>query len=341
MRRAEVPRLRLVVVACSAALGAVAACGPTSSGDGSPETVADSVDLTGARISVGSKAFTEQLILGQLTIQVLQATGATVEDRTGLATTSAAREALEAGATDLYWEYTGTGWLIILGHRQPVADPARQFEQVAAEDLRTNDIRWLGPPAPADNTYALAVREEVYDEQSEDYDEDLAAVTTLSDLGQLIQQSPEKATLCVASEFADRDDGLPGLEKAYGFDFPGDAVTTVEEEDLIYPAVDSGRTCNFGEVFRTDGRSSALGLPLLEDDKNFFAVYNPALTMQAELLEEYPELEDLFAPIAAALDEAALRQMSSAVDVDDRPIRDVVQEFLSENEFLTPQQLTR
>ncbi|MDQ3664218.1 MAG: glycine/betaine ABC transporter substrate-binding protein [Actinomycetota bacterium] len=326
----------------SAALGTLAACGSESTGaDGGPATITDTVDLSGAQITVGSKDFTEQLLLGQLTIQVLQAAGATVEDRTGLASTGAAREALEAGATDVYWEYTGTGWLVILEHSQPVADPARQFDAVAEEDLRQNDIRWLGPPAPANNTYALAIRDDVYDEQSADYDEDLAAVTTLSDLGQLVEQSPEKATLCVAPEFARRDDGLPGLEKAYDLEVPGEGITTVEQEVLIYPAVDSGRACNFGEVFRTDGQSQELGLRLLEDDKDFFAVYNPALTLRADLLEEYPDLAELFTPIAEALDDTALQEMSAAVDVDGRPVRDVAQDFLEENEFLTPQQLTK
>ena len=337
----EPRRLLSVAAAAALALGPLAACGDEStSGGGTTDPVTEGVDLSDVRITVGSKDFTEQLILGQLTLQVLQAAGATVEDETGMASTGAAREALEAGATDVYWEYTGTGWLVILGNNEPVDDPDQQFDQVAAQDLQRNDIQWLAP-APADNTYALAVREEVYDEDSADYDEDLAAVTTLSDLGTLIEQAPEKATLCVASEFAQRSDGLPGLEQHYGFEFPADAVQTLDQEALIYPAVGSGRACNFGEVFRTDGRSPALGLRLLEDDQDFFAVYNPALTMRAELYQDYPELRQLFAPIAAALDDQTLQGLNAAVDVDGRPVADVVQEFLLEEEFLAPQGITK
>ena len=336
----EPRRLLSVAAAATLALGPLAACGDEStSGGGTTDPVTEGVDLSDVRITVGSKDFTEQLILGQLTLQVLQAAGATVEDRTGLASTAAAREALEAGATDVYWEYTGTGWLV-LDNKQPIGNPEQQFEEVAAQDLRDNDIVWIAP-APANNTYALAVRDEVYDEDSADYDEDLAAVATLSDLGTLIEQAPEKATLCVASEFAERSDGLPGLEQHYGFEFPADAVQTLEQEALIYPAVGSGRACNFGEVFRTDGRSAALGLRLLEDDQDFFAVYNPALTMRAELYQDYPELRELFAPIAAALDDQTLQGLNAAVDVDGRPVADVVQEFLVEEEFLAPQGITK
>lgn len=343
MRGGDARRL-LRPVGAFAGLGMLAglplvACG--SVGSDEPETVAESVDLSGVTITVGSKDFTEQLILGQLTIQVLQAAGATMEDRTGLASTSAVRQALEAGAVDVYWEYTGTGWLAILGHQQPIADAAEQFEAVAEEDQQLNDISWVPPPAPADNTYALAIRSEVSDQDSDAYDEDLAAVRTLSDLRELVEQTPEKATLCVAAEFARRDDGLPGLEQTYGFEFPADGVSTLEQEGLIYPAVDSGRACNFGEVFRTDGRSQPLGLRLLDDDQNFFAVYNPTLTMRTALLEQYPELEELFAPIAAALDEATLQELNAAVDVDGRPVRDVAQEFLTDGEFLEPSQLSK
>jgi len=340
MRSGEAQRLLREALA-GAFVTLLAACGSDStSGGDSTETVTEGIDLSGVQITVGSKDFTEQLILGQLTMQVLQAAGATVEDRTGLASTAAAREALEAGATDVYWEYTGTGWLVILDNKEPIANAEQQFDEVAAQDLRDNDIMCIAP-APANNTYALAVRDEVYDEDSADYDEDLAAVTTLSDLGTLIEQAPEKATLCVASEFAERSDGLPGLEQHYGFDFPDDGVQTLEQEDLIYPAVGSGRACNFGEVFRTDGRSPALGLQLLADDQDFFAVYNPALTMRAQLYQEYPELQDLFSPIAAALDDQTLQELNAAVDVDGRPVNDVVQEFLVDDEFLEPQGLTR
>lgn len=318
---------------------ALAACGSTGSTD--DETVVEGVDLSGVEISVGSKNFTEQLVLGQLTIEVLQAAGATVQDRTGLPSTAVARKALTAGATDIYWEYTGTGWVVLLGHRKPIADPQQLFDAVAKEDLRKNDIKWLAPPAPANNTFALAIRGEVSDQDSEEYDEELAGVETLSDLAGLVQQSPEKATICVAPEFASRKDGLPGLEQAYGFKVPRGSVVTLAEEGLLYAAVDTGDACNFGEVFRTDARIGELDLRLIQDDKDFFPVYNPTLTMRSEFSTEQPEIEEMFAPIAAQLDDRTLRELNAAVDVDGRPVHDVVREFLEDEGFLSPQQLNK
>lgn len=337
MRLTNMRAARFVSIAVAG--GSLVACGTGGSADDG--TVAASVDLSGVEIVVGSKDFTEQQILGAITIEVLQATGANVEDRTGLGSTAATREALVAGATDMYWEYTGTGWLVILDHKQPVPGAQQQFDAVAKEDLRENDIAWIAPPAPANNTFALAVSSDVADPDSDQYDEDLAKIETLSGLSALVQQSPEKATVCVASEFAERDDGLPGLEEDYGFTFPQDGVITLENEDLIYEAVDRGGSCAFGEVFRTDGRIDSLGLRVLDDDKDFFPVYNPALTVRAQLLEEHPEIEELFAPIAAKLDEETLRGLSTAVDVDGRPVQDVAQDFLEEEGFLSPQQLNK
>jgi len=334
MRARLVGRRGIAGVLAGGLMVSLAGCGDSSSsGTGEPETVVDDVDLSGVEISVGSKDFTEQLILGQITIQVLQAAGATVEDRTGAGSTRAVRESLEAGATDMYWEYTGTGWLEILGHQQPVAGAQAQYDSVAEEDLQANGIRWL-PPAPADNTYAIAVSEQAPSDGA-------GGVATLSDFGALVQQSPELATLCVASEFVERSDGLPGLEQAYGFGVPPDNLVTVDQEGLVYAAINQGQACAFGEVFRTDGRIASLDLRLLEDDKGFFPVYNPALTVRAELVDQYPELEAIFAEIASTLDAETLRELNTSVDVDDRPVRDVAQEFLEDEELLSPQQLTK
>src|SRR3712207_1035184 len=202
----------------------------------------EQVSLSGAELTVGSKEFTEQLVLGQIAIQALEAAGATVNDQTGLAGSVAARQALESGEIDMYWEYTGTVWITYLGHTDPIPDRQKQFEAVAKEDLKKNNIEWLAPPSPANNTYAIAVRSEVYDK---------LGVKQLSDFKQLIEENPEEATICVATEFATRDDGLPGVEKTYGFQFPSENIVKMDEGQ-IYQATDEGERCNFGEVFQTD-----------------------------------------------------------------------------------------
>lgn len=328
------PAAGLVAAVLAAALPvALSGCGSSTStaGDGT-DTLVDDVDLTGAELSVGSKSFTEQEILGQITLEVLQAAGATVEDRTGLATTRDTRQALESGATDLYWEYTGTGWLVLLDHNHTIADPRAQFEAVAAEDLRDNGIAWVAP-APADNTYAIAV--------SDDATEPLAEVETLSDVGDLLAQSPQDATLCVASEFTARADGLPGLERAYGWDLSPEQVVELDQEGLVYEAVARGSVCGLGEVFRTDGRLDQLDLRLLEDDRGFFPPYNPTLTVRQDVLDQYPEIEELFTPIAESLDESTLRALNTRVDVDGEPVEQVARDFLEEEGFVGPQNLSK
>jgi osmoprotectant transport system substrate-binding protein len=297
----------------------VAGCGGAGGGGSSGD-----VDLSGAEFTVGSKEFTEQLILGQITLQVLENAGATVNDQIGLAGTVAARKALESGEIDMYWEYTGTGWITHLGHTKPIPDSQKQFEAVAKEDLKENDIKWLSPPSPANNTYTMAVRSEAYDK---------LGVKKLSDFKQLVEENPEEATVCVGTEFSTRDDGLPGMEKAYDFEFPKENIVKIDE-GLIYQQVDKGEQCNFGEVFQTDGRIAGLDLKLVQDDKSFFPIYNPALTVSKEVIEKNPQIAKLFAPISEKLTTDELQKLNAKVDVEGQLEDQVAEEWLSQNGFI-------
>jgi osmoprotectant transport system substrate-binding protein len=293
-------------------------------GGGGGGGAAGKADLSGAEFTVGSKEFTEQLILGEITLQTLEAAGATVNDQIGLAGTVAARKALESGEIDMYWEYTGTGWITHLGHTDPIPDRQEQFEAVAKEDLEKNNIEWLEPPSPANNTYAFAVRSEAY--------EDLG-VKKISDFEQLLNENPEEATLCIATEFSTRDDGLPGVEKTYGFEFPKENLVIIDE-GLIYQATDKGDRCNYGEVFATDGRIANLDLKLVEDDKSFFPIYNPALSVREDTMKEYPQIAKLFAPISKKLTTDTLQKLNAQVDVEGQLPEDVAEQWLSENGFI-------
>ena len=313
--RANLPRLLgLVAVLAFVAAG----CG------GGGGSASEAADLSGAELTVGSKEFTEQLILGQITLQTLEAAGATVNDQIGLAGTVAARKALESGEIDMYWEYTGTNWVIYLGHTEPIPDAQKQFEAAAKEELEKNDIELLSPPAPANNTYTMAVRSEAYDK---------LGVKKLSDFKQLVEENPEEATVCVGTEFSTRDDGLPGMEKAYGFEFPSDNVTKISEGQ-IYQAVDTGEECNFGEVFQTDGRIANLDLELVEDDKSFFPIYNPTLNVRKDVIKEYPQIKKIFAPISKKLTTQELQKLNVKVDVEGQLEDQVAEDWLSENGFI-------
>jgi len=302
--------------------GAAATEATTEATEGGGSIAAD-YDFAGKSFTVGSKDFTEQLVLGQITKQALEAAGADVEDQIGLAGTVAAREALTSGEIDMYWEYTGTGWITHLGETKPIPDPREQYEAVAKADLAKNDVQWL-EPAPANNTYALAISSEAKSE---------IGVETISDIAQLAKDKPDEATLCIGNEFSTRDDGLPGLEQAYGFEFPKDGVSTMQE-GVIYDAVDKSEQCNFGEVFATDGRIEALDLAVVEDDKSFFPVYNPSLNVRKDVVAETPELEQLFAAIAEKLDNETLQQLNAAVDVEGEAEEDVAENWLRENGFI-------
>jgi osmoprotectant transport system substrate-binding protein len=297
----------------------VAGCGGAGGGGASGE-----VDLSGAEFTVGSKEFTEQLILGQITLQVLENAGATVNDQIGLAGSVAARKALESGEIDMYWEYTGTNWITYLGHTKPIPDRQKQFEAVANEELKKINIKVLSPPAPANNTYTMAVRSEAYDK---------LGVKKLSDFKQLVEENPEEATVCVGTEFSTRDDGLPGMEEHYDFEFPKENVVKIDE-GLIYQQVDKGKQCNFGEVFQTDGRIAALDLKLIEDDESFFPIYNPALNVSKEVIEKNPQIAKLFAPFSKKLTTDELQKLNAKVDVQGQLEDQVAEEWLSENGFI-------
>ncbi len=315
----------LVAVLAMLAVIVMGCGGPFGSGD--EGSIAENFDLGGpqetAQLTVGSKAFTEQEVLGHITIQALEAAGADVEDQTGMGGTEAVRQALISGGIDIYWEYTGTGWLIHLARTDAPSDSQELYEAVAESDLESNSIEWL-EPAPASNVYRIAVREGAY--------EDLG-VENISDFEQLIEENPEKATLCVGSEFRNRADALPGLEEAYGFEFPEENLVELPDS-TVYGAVESGERCNFGSVFETSGRISALDLQLIEDDKNFFPAYNPSPTVRQETLEQYPQLADLFVPISEELDTETMRQLNAAVSMEGRNPREVAEQWLRQNGFI-------
>jgi len=304
---------------------ALAGCGGGDEGGdegaGTDDAAASSLD--GASLAVGSKDFAEQIILGQMAIQMLEQAGASVDDNTNIVGSANTRAALESGDIDLYWEYTGTGWITYLGETEPIADPQEQFEAVRDADLEQNGIVWLDP-APLNNTYAFAIRREKAEE---------LGVETLSDVAALVESNPAEATFCIESEFSTRDDGWPGLQEAYGMQVPEDNVALLDT-GLIYTETDKGETCNFGEVFATDGRISALDLVVMTDDLSFFPVYQAAVTLKQETLEEYPEIADIMNPVAAELTDEVMQSLNAQVDVDGEDPADVAQAWLQENGFL-------
>ncbi len=322
----------LSVLAAILAVALVAGCGSgggSGSGGEGNRITPDQFRLSGtqrdAQFAVGSEAFTEQEVLGSITIQALEAADATVVDRTGLGGNDDVRRALEAGEIDLNWEYTATGWLVHLSQTRSITDPQRQYEAVAKQDLEENDIRWL-PPAPGNDTYAIAASEQT----RQDLD-----VQNISDLARLVEERPEEATLCFNNDdsFRTRFDGLPGMQRAYDFQFPEENLVEVSLE-AVYTAVDEAEICNFGVVFTTSGFIRETGVQLLDDDEDFFAVYNPSLTIRREMFTQYPQLRELFAPISRKLDTKTLLDLNYAVEVEGKSPDAVARQWLRENGFV-------
>lgn len=319
------PISRTLRLAAGTALLALAVTGCGLDGGGSVDKgeLAEGAKLDGATLTVGGKEFTEQQVLCHITILALKSAGAEVTEKCGISGSNTVRKALESGSIDVYWEYTGTAWISYLKETKPLTDSKEQYDAVAKADKEKNKIAWLDP-APFNNTYAIAVNRKSADE---------LAVKTISDYAELVKSDPEKASLCVASEFVGRDDGLPGLQKAYGFSVAKANLKELEA-GAIYSGIDKGDPCTFGEVFVTDGRIKALDLVVLEDDKKFFPVYNPAPTLPTKVLDEHPDIAKVLNPIAAALDNATMQRLNAKVDADGESAERVAEDWLKSKKFI-------
>lgn len=297
--------------------------GEQSSAGGDCEGVeADSVDaeaLTDVAVKAGSKEFDEQLVLGQLTLKMLCAAGADATDETNTKGSTQTREKLIDGGSDVYWDYTGTGWITYLGHDKPIQDAQEMYDAVKEEDLAKNKLVW-GAMAPFNNTYAFAVTEEFAEENG---------IATHSDMAAYVKENPD-ATICVESEFAARPDGYPGFKKAYGI--TGGTVKSLGT-GVVYTQLDKG-SCDFGEVFTTDGRIAALGLLPLEDDKAFFPLYNGVPIVREETNTEHPEVLEVLAPLAEVLTTEVMGELNAQVSAEGLDPAKVAEDFLAEEGFI-------
>lgn len=303
-RKAAAVAAALALLTGGCALGDDSDGGATSS-KVAPGSLAKLASLKGVKVTVGSKEFTEQLILCEITAQALQSAGATVKRECGLSGSDTTRKALTSGTIDMYWEYTGTAWISYLDHTKPVPGAEAQYKAVADEDKAKNKIVWLDR-APFNNTYAIAASGKVVQR---------TGVTSLSQYAKLAKSKPADASLCVNGEFSSRNDGLPGVQKTYGFKLPASSVKTLEE-GAIYNAIGKSDPCNFGMVATTDGRIKGLKLTVLKDDKAFFPVYNPAVTIRKQVLDAHPGIAKVLNPIAKALDTNLMQNLNSQVDID-------------------------
>ncbi|NEA98521.1 glycine betaine ABC transporter substrate-binding protein [Streptomyces sp. SID13726] len=322
------PRLTVITAGLATALLALTACGSGLSEGGAdtgkgpctgvePGSV-DPAALKGVTVKVGSKEFDEQLLLGQLTLKMMCAAGAKAVDETNSKGASQTRAKLTRGESDIYWEYTGTAWVDFL-KQKPIFDPEQQYDAVKKLDLEKNGVVW-GQRAPFNNTYAFAVSDAFAKKNNVETDSDMAAYLN----------AHTSSKVCVESEFLSRVDGYPGFKKAYAVT---GGTTTSLGIGVIYTQTGKG-ACDFGEVFTTDGRISALGLHVLKDDKSFFPVYNAVPQVMKKTDEEHPEILQVLKPLAETLTTPVMQELNAEVSAKGEEPAAVATEFLKEKGFL-------
>lgn len=285
-------------------------------------SLADDVSLQGASYTVGSKSFDEALVLCEMTVAALESVKATVNNRCNVGGTEATRNAMIAGQIDAYWEYTGTAWVTFFGEK-PIQNAQAQYDAVKRRDQEKNQVVWLAP-SRFNNTYAFAVQEAKAQE---------LGLTKLSDMADYIR-SGKSGTVCIASEYLNRDDGMAGLQKTYGFQIPQSQLQ-VRQEGAIYQGTANPSDCLFGEVFTTDGRIPALKLRVLKDDKTYHPLYNAALTIRQKAFDQNPDVAKVFEPIAAKLTDEVMSQLNAKKSAENIPERKVARDWLMAEGFIS------
>lgn len=289
-------RRLLVVVIAVAAVAALLLCAACPSPGERP-------------LRVGSKNFTEQVLLGELAAQALESEGVHVQRKLDLGGTFLCHRALVAGELDLYPEYTGTAFTAILG-KKPVSDPARVRSEVEAEYARRFGAVWSAPLG-FENTFALVMRSA----QAR-----ALGITRISELARY----GDRLRPGFGYEFLERADGFPGLAAAYGLRF---AARPVEMDlGLLYAALAQERV-DVVAGNSTDGLIAAMRLVVLEDDRRYFPPYEAAFVVRAEAWKRAPVAQAL-QRLSGAITADAMRAMNAAVDRDRRRPEEVAREFL-------------
>jgi osmoprotectant transport system substrate-binding protein len=286
--------------------------------------------LTGtasAQVVVSSKIDTEGGVLGNVIKQVLEANDIAVEDRIQLGATPIMREAILAGEIDLYPEYTGNGAFFFDQADEPIWNNAAEaYDKVSQLDYDANKIVWL-TPSPANNTWAVALRSDVAEANN---------LKSFSEFGAWVAGGGE-VKLAASAEFVNSPAALPKFQEVYGFTLTPDQLIVLSGGDTaatIAAAAQQTNGVNAAMVYGTDGGISASGLVVLEDDKGVQPVYQPTPIIREEVLQEYPQIEELLKPVFEALTLEVLQDLNGRVQLGGEPAAAVATDFLTQNGFL-------
>lgn len=262
------------------------------------------------RIVVGSKNFTEQLILGELVAQHLEArTGLPVERRFFLAGTYICHQAILNDRIDLYVEYTGTALTAVL-KQKPQGGRKEVYERVRAEYARQFGLE-VEPPLGFNNTFAMVIRGE---------DAQRLHIRTLTEAAAYAPQWRAG----FGYEFLERPDGYKGLAETYRLRFA--EPPRIMDLGLLYRALQQ-KQVDMVAGNSTDGVIDALGMMALEDDRQYFPPYEAVPVVRGQTLERHPEVRRALEELAGRISEPEMRRMNYAVDGEHRDVKEVVREF--------------
>ncbi len=277
-------------------------------------------DLTGVPIAVGSPSAPLDELLGWIAVESLVAVGADVTEDLALGDTPATREAQLAGLIDLYWETTGTGWLSLLREIGPSPDPDQLYVDVRDEDLDENGIVWL-PPAPADAGVGVVASPDVVD---------ATGIGTLGELAAALAEPQEGALVCVSSGASPLDrSGLAAVADAADVRIRPRLVTPVPPRRLV-PLVEDGTFCPFAVVDRLSPGLVDAEVTFLDDDLGALVTEQPAVTVREDTYDTASGLDEVFAPVSAALDDDVVRRLVERITAEDEDPRSVAREWLVE-----------
>lgn len=285
-------------------------------------------------VTVGTRPFTEHLLLGELSSQLLENAGYDVDRVFNLGGATLTQEALINGELDTLVEYTGTALIVMLEMELPERDASPEASPSAspvAGTSRSDQVYEIVKEAYPDafglemlerwgfnNTYALAMRRDRAEELN---------VAKTSDL------APIAADLTIGTEYeaSVRQDGVPGLQEEYGFEFG--SMTTLDP-GLMYTAVEQGDV-DVITAYSTDGRIESMDLVLLDDDLEFFPPYDAAPVVRQEILEESPEIRDVLNQLAGKIDDAQMTRMNNLADGEGMEHSEIVRNFLMEEGIIS------
>ncbi|MCD4484333.1 ABC transporter substrate-binding protein [Chromobacterium vaccinii] len=278
-------------------------------------------------VRVGSKIDTEGALLGNIIQQVLEAHGVKTEGRLSLGNTKVVRTAIAAGEIDIYPEYTGNGAFFFADEKNPAwKSAAAGYQRVKQLDYDKNRIVWLAP-APANNTWTIAVRRDVAVANR---------LQSLADLGAWLGRGG-RFKLAASAEFIERPDALPAFQNAYGFKLRQDQLLALAGGDTsatIKAAAEQTSGVNAAMAYGTDGPVAALGLVALTDPKGVQPVYAPTPIIRADVLARHPEIAAWLKPVFQSLDEATLQKLNASIALEGRNARQVAAGYLKRKGFI-------